>query len=517
MPSTSTSTPRAPTAAHHPVRTFVVIALAAALGFVAISTFDYMLGAMQADLGFTLDAGTVALLVPAVGGLTVVFLAGTLGDDLGRRRVVIAGATTFAVGALVVTTAPTLGVVSAGRAVEGIGGLVTSIVALALLSDTYVDPRQRAIAFGAGAAVTPAVVLVAPPIGALIVEHGSWRVVSIGWLAMGALTVVAALRLLPPDPPVRRPEVVTPLLAGVVLVGITGTGVTLALGATRPMLVLVALGIAAAIALRIALRSVTRPGLDLRILRTPTGALVLLAILLSTAINVLFFVKLFLQAQNDLNVVTVAYVMIPVAFGGVVGAVGSSMVMRRIGPLWASVVLLLGAALASLLIIPLGAGETVWLTIAFAAVYAMFEAAALGPMAAALMDLAPPGGEGAAAAQRRAFISVGVAIGAAVAGTLVFGTFQTTFTETLVRHGVPRDVASAAAVESRAEGVAHEVAGGIETRSPALIALGPRVAAASADAQRTAYKVAALAGVATYVLAALLMMLAARRHRRASS
>ena len=491
----------------------MVIALAAALGFIAISTFDYMLAAMQTDLGFTLDAGTVAVLVPSVGGLTIVFLAGTLGDDVGRRRIIAAGATTFAIGALVVTTAPTLGVASAGRAIEGIGGIVTSIVALALLSDTYVAPRQRAIAFGAGAAVTPSVFLVAPSIGALIVEHANWRLVSVGWMAMGVITVVAAVRMLPPDPPARRPEVATPLLAGVVLVGVTGAGVTLALGATRPMLVLLAVGIVAAIALRITLRLVARPGLDLRVLRTQTGALVLTAIMLCTAMNVLFFVKLFLQAQYDMNIVTVSSVMIPVALAGVIGAVGSSIVMRHIGPLWASVILLLGAAGASLLIIPLGSGAAVWLTILTAAIYAFFEAAAIGPMAASLMNLAPPGGEGATAAQRRAFISAGVAIGAAVSGILVFGTFQTTFTDTLVRRGVDRQVASAAAAESRAEGVTPELAGGIETRSPALLALGPRVPAAAADAQRTAYKVAALAGGATYVLAALLMALAARRRR----
>lgn len=517
MPSTSTSPPRAPTPAPRPVRTFVVIALAAALGFIAVSTFEYMLAAMQTDLGFTLDAGTVAVLVPAVGGLIIVFLAGTLGDDLGRRRIIAAGASTFAIGALVVTTAPTLAVASAGRAVEGIGGIVTSIVALALLSDTYVSPRQRAIAFGAGAAVMPAVFLIAPSIGALIVEHAGWRLVSVGWVVMGGITVVAAFRMLPPDPPARRPEVVTPLLAGVVLVGITGTGVTLALGATRPLLVMLALGIVAAIALRITLRSIARPGLDLRILRTPTGVLVLLAIMLSTAMNMLFFVKLFLQAQYDMNVVTVASVMSPVALAGVIGAVGSSMVMRRIGPLRASVVLLLGAAVASLLIIPLGSGRAAWLTILTAAIYALFEAAAIGPLAASLMDLAPPGGEGAAAAHRRAFLSAGVAIGAAVSGILVFGTFQTTFTATLVSRGVDRQVADAAAAESRAEGVTPELAGGIETRSPELLALGQRVPAAAADAQRTAYRVAAFAGTATYLVAALLMAIAAGRRRGRAS
>ena len=194
------STPVAPTAAR-PIRTFVVIALAIALVAIGASTFDYMLEAMQVDLGFAIDTGNAVMLIPEIGGLALVFVAGAMGDHLGRRRMIIAGAAVFALGAALVTIAPGVGVVAAGRALEGAGSVVTAIVGLALLADTYVTPRQRSLAFGAGASIIPAVFILAPIAGAWITEHGSWRLVGALWIGAGAATAAAAWVLLPDRKP----------------------------------------------------------------------------------------------------------------------------------------------------------------------------------------------------------------------------------------------------------------------------------------------------------------------------
>lgn len=65
-------------------RVFIAVALAVATSAIALATFDYALVAMQADLGFSADAGNAAMLVPATASLIIVFAAGVLGDRSGE-------------------------------------------------------------------------------------------------------------------------------------------------------------------------------------------------------------------------------------------------------------------------------------------------------------------------------------------------------------------------------------------------------------------------------------------------
>lgn len=500
--------------APHPIRVFVVIVLSVATAAVAMATYDYMLAPMQADLGFSLDAGNLAVMLPALGGLAVVFVAGALGDHVGQRRVIALGAATFVVGAVLVAGAPNLATVAAGRTIEGVGGLTTGIVATALLADTYVVPRERAIAFGAGAAILPGTFMLAPPIGAALADVGDWRLVAVLWAVVGVATAAAALTLLPADPPPRRPEVATPLLAGIVLVGVSGAAGALASGAVGWALMALAGGAIAAVALVVALRRVRTPGLDLRIGRTRTGALVLLAILLAESISLLFFTTLFLQAQYDVGVLAVALMMVPAGVAGVAGGVLGGMLMRRVGPQRAALLMLLGAALAPLPILTFGEWTTAWVTLAVAGAYALFQAGAVGPLVARLMNLAPPGGEGAAAAQRRAAGAVGIALGTVVAGILVFSAFQSHLTDSLMARGLPPERAQAVAAESRARGVAEHVSGGVEVPRPAVVALGRSAAGVTDAPQRTAFGMAALVCSGSYLLAMLALWASGSPRRR---
>lgn len=504
-----------PLPAPRPIRTFVVIVLAVALGIVAVSTFDYMLTPMGADLGFSFDAGAIATMVPAIGGLVVVFVAGELGDHLGKRRVIAAGAGAFTLGALLVTMAPNLGVVAAGRAVEGVGGLTTSIVAIALLADTYVTPRQRALAFGAGAAILPSVYVLAPPIGAAIAQYGNWRLTGAAWAVMGVAAAVAALVLLPPDSSATRSELTTPLVAGLVLAGITGASAALRMGYTPWAVAALGVAAAAAVVLVVLMRTIRAPGLDLSIPRTRRGVLVLLAILLADGMNLLFFTTLFLQAQYEAGIMAVALMMVPVGLAGVLGGVGGGLLMRRVGPLAATVAMMTGAALAPLLFLLIKPGVAAWVVLAMAAAFALFQAGSVGPLVALLMNLAPPGHEGAAAAHRRAFGSIGVALGTVLTGLLVFGTFQATLTDELVAQGLDPAVAYTTAGRVRAAGVAAEMGGGRAGPPPVvLVAMGERAPEAIASAQRSAYDMAALACTGTYALAVLLVGASAATRRR---
>lgn len=512
-------TSRAAPPAAHPIRTFIVIAFAVSLVAVGASMFDYMLDAMQVDLGFAMDTGNAVMLIPEIGGLALVFVAGAMGDHLGRRRMIVAGATVFALGALLVTIAPNVGLVATGRALEGAGSVVTAIVGLALLSDTYVAPRQRSLAFGASASIVPAVFIVAPIVGSWITEHGSWRLVSALWIAAGAATAVAARLLLPADPARTRIELVTPLLGGLVLAGVALACTMFGMGGVTPALITLGATAAAGVALAIAMRTVRSPGLDLRIPRSPTGALTLIAIMVANAVNLLFFTTLLLQYRYDVSIIALALVMIPVQIAGVAGGFAGGALMDRIGVVPAAVGMMLLAGLVALLAIPFGQGTSIWIAVGMASLYALFDTANSGPLTARVMNLAARDGEGGAAAHREAWSSVGTAIGGIVAGILIFGSFHSALVDNLVDRGVPAATATAISESVRDGAVAADVARTYDLPPKALTDVTSREQPVLTGAHFDAYAMTGLATAVTYAVAAGLLALSSvterRRRRRA--
>jgi MFS family permease len=506
--------PRAPSPADHPIRTFVVIALAVTIVVIGMSTFEYMLTAMQADLGFAIDAGNAVALLPEIGGLALVFVAGTLGDHIGRRRMIAAGALVFAAGAVLVTVAPGLPMVTIGRALEGAGGMVAGIVALALLSDTYVQPRQRSVAFGANAAIVPAVFIFAPIAGAWITEQVSWRLVGAGWVVTGIVAAAAALVLLPPDPPASRPEVVTPLLGGIVLTGIAGGCMAAVVAGHSMVLVFAAITVAASIALVIAMRLIRSPGLDLRIPRSPSGAATLAAIFIANAVNLLFFTTLLLQFRFDVGVLALALVMIPVQVLGVAGGFAGGALMIRFGVVPTAVATTLAAGATALLVLPFDNGTAAWVVLGVAALYSLLDAASSGPITARVMNLAAPGEDGAAAAHREAWSSIGAAAGGIVAGILIFGTFQSALAQNLEERGVPPAAAAQVAADVRDAGVVAEVARGYDRPPPGVLALTLDDPPDVADSHVDAFRAAGIATALSYAVAAALLAASAMHRRR---
>lgn len=501
-------------AAGRPVATFAVIALAVALIAISASSFEYMLGPMRDSLGFTLDTGNAIVLIPELGGLALVFVAGALGDHLGQRRMIVAGATAFAVGALIVSVAPGVGLVTVGRLLEGAGGMLAGIVALALLSDTYTAPRQRSLAFSANAAVLPASWALVPIAASLITVHGHWRLVSVTWMVIAIAAAVTALVVLPTDGPVTRPEVVTPLLGGLALAAIATACTALATGGGMTAVISLCVAAAAGIGLLITMRAVRAPGLDLRLLRSWAGSLTLAGVAAVNAVSLLFFTTILLQYRFDVGLVALAIVMLPVQIAGVLGSFGAAPLVNRIGVVPATVAMMLLSAVAALLALFVGPGAPVWLVIGTACLYAVFDAGSRGPLAARVMDLAPPGGEGSAAAQGRAWNSVGSAIGGIVVGVLVFGTFQAALSGNLQARGVDPVIATALAAEVRAGAISAEVAHSYDLPPDVGIELRGGEDRGVAASQAGAYRAAGIIAAVTAGLGALLVGASAYGRRR---
>ncbi len=126
----------------------------------------------------------------------LLLLGGALGDHFGRRLLLVIGTSLFALASLACALAPSLTMLLAGRAGQGIGAALLLPNSLALLNAAYTgDKRGRAVGIWAAAgAITAAA---APLIGGWLVEHAGWPTIFYINLPLCIAAVVIALRFVP--------------------------------------------------------------------------------------------------------------------------------------------------------------------------------------------------------------------------------------------------------------------------------------------------------------------------------
>src|SRR5690606_23141503 len=119
---------------------------------------------------------------------------GSLGDRFGRRRVFVVGVWWFTLTSLLCAVAPTLGVLVAARALQGVGGALLTPGALALIQSS-IHPEDRARAIGAWSGMSGVAAAVGPLVGGWIVGALGWRWIFLLNLPLGALVVASARHL----------------------------------------------------------------------------------------------------------------------------------------------------------------------------------------------------------------------------------------------------------------------------------------------------------------------------------
>ena len=132
------------------------------------------LPAIQRDLGGGLagQQWVVNAYMLVLGSLILV--GGRLGDVFGERRVFSAGVAGFGVMSLVCAVAPTLGVLVAGRALQGLFGAMLTPSALAVIVNAF-PAEERGAAIGTWTAWVGIAGLVGPVVGGWVVDAASWR------------------------------------------------------------------------------------------------------------------------------------------------------------------------------------------------------------------------------------------------------------------------------------------------------------------------------------------------------
>jgi MFS family permease len=238
---------------------------------------------------------------------------GIVSSAVGNRRAFCGGAMIYAAGAILCALAPSIGLVIAGRFVQGLGGGLLSALAYVLVRDVFPEVLWPRI-FGLFAGVWSVSVPTGPLIGGLFANYGNWRGAFFAITGVGGLLGVAALCILPanaasgdatePKVPALR---VALICAAIVLLSLASVLIGLAIksafivGAIGTFVLTLRIDRGATVALL--------PS-DAFSLRSATGAGLWMVLLLSAAYSPLaIYAPLFLQQLHALNPLTAGYMV----------------------------------------------------------------------------------------------------------------------------------------------------------------------------------------------------------------
>ena len=131
---------------------------------------------------------------------------GTLGDLHGRRRLFLLGTAIFTTGSLIWAVAPGAAILILGRGVAGLGAALMLPAALAILSVTYPDARERTRAIAIWGGMNGLAIAIGPTVGGALVDILGWRSLFYSILPVAAATLTVAALCVPEssDPHRRR-------------------------------------------------------------------------------------------------------------------------------------------------------------------------------------------------------------------------------------------------------------------------------------------------------------------------
>ncbi|GAA3177899.1 MFS transporter [Streptomyces virens] len=277
---------------------------------VALPAMQRELHATTSGLQWTIDAYTLVL-------ASLLMLAGSTADRIGRKRVFMAGLVVFTAGSVLCSLAPDLSSLVVFRMVQAVGGSMLNPVAMSIITNTFTDRRERARAIGVWGAVVGISMAAGPLVGGLLVESVGWRAIFWINLPVGLAALLLTWRFVPESraPRARRPDPVGQLLVITLFGSLTYAIIEAphaALTVTAPFAAV------ALVALLALLRYEPRrpePLIDLRFFRSApfSGATVIAVSAFAALGGFLFLSTLYLQNVRGLNALEAGLWMLPMA------------------------------------------------------------------------------------------------------------------------------------------------------------------------------------------------------------
>jgi EmrB/QacA subfamily drug resistance transporter len=392
---------------------------------------------------------SVAQLQWVVGAYALTFASamlafGMIGDEFGRKRVMLTGAGVFCAGSVLSAVAPNIGVLIAGRAIMGLGAAASEPGTLSMLRQIYTDERLRARAVGVWVAVSALALAFGPVIGGILVGAWSWRAIFWFNLVFGLAALIAAVIVLPEssDPTAHRVDIRGAVLGAACLTALSFAVIDAETDGFSALIVIVLLCVAAAAAVAFVWqeRRAPHPLLDLRYLRVPrflTGNVVALCAYFAT-FAVFFFTALYLAEVAGYSGYKIAGVYLTMTALMIVSALLAGRWVTTAGARWSILVgcALFGAGLmlTTLTLSPHPSYAPLILTLA---VTGFGIGATLVPVTTSALSAVPAERSGMAASAVNTSREIGAVTGVSVLGALVIGQLLTNLGAAMARYHIP--------------------------------------------------------------------------------
>ena len=177
--------------------TLVAAYLGLFVGLIDANAINLALPAIRTDLGGGISGAQWTIDAYNITFAAVLLTAGLLGDKFGRRALLRIGLVTFIAASLACALAPTLPLLLAARAVQGVGAAVMLPQGLAITAAAFPDPIERARATAAWAIAAAMSTAIGPILGGVLTDSLGWRYIF--WLnaPVGLIALLMAYRYLP--------------------------------------------------------------------------------------------------------------------------------------------------------------------------------------------------------------------------------------------------------------------------------------------------------------------------------
>jgi DHA2 family multidrug resistance protein-like MFS transporter len=469
-----------------------VIALPCLLYSMDLSVLNLAVPELSADLG---PSGNELLWIVDIYGFFVagaLITMGTLGDRIGRRRLLMIGAAAFGAASVLAAFSTSAGMLIVARALLGLAGATLAPSTMALIFTMFRDPQQRTVAIGVWIASYSAGAAVGPLLGGVMLEFFWWGSVFLLGVPVMVLLLAVGPRLLPEsrDEDAGRLDLTSAALSlAAVLLVVYGLKTAALHGFAGDAMAAIVLGVAVAALFVRRQRRLPNPLIDLDLFRRRAFSASLLTNTLGffAAFGAFFFVAQYLQIVLGLSPLEAGLWSLPSSAGFVVGAMVGPVLLKVIRP---GTLMTLGLAF--------GAAGFAVLTqtdgLAILVLGSVLFSLGLAPVAAVGTDLivgsAPPEQSGAASGISETSAELGGALGIAVLGSVGAAIYRSR-----AEAGLPEGASAAA----------RDTAGGAVAEADRLgDGLGEQVLAAAHDAFTEALQATALVSAGLLAAAAVL-------------
>jgi DHA2 family multidrug resistance protein-like MFS transporter len=430
--------------------------------------------------------------------------AGSLGDRIGRRKLLLGGAVWFAVASVFAAFSTSPEMLIAARAAMGIAGATIAPSTLSLIFAMFLDPKERSTAIGMWVAAYSAGGAIGPVLGGILLEFFWWGSVFLLGVPVMALLLVLGPRMLPEyrDPNARRLDVRSAAMSlGAILAIVYGLKEIAQDGvSTLPVLAILVGIVVGAVFVRRQL-TLADPIIDVRLFRIRAFSASLATYMFSifVAVGYFLFIAQYLQLVLRMSPLVAALWSLPSAAGFIVGSVMAPRLIHRFRP---SVVMGAGmttAALGTALLLGLNGPASLPILVAASIIISLGFSPVITLATELIVGSAPPEQAGAATGMSETSGELGGALGIAFLGSL-----GTVVYRSELGRSMPPEVPPQAAE------VARDTLGGAVAVAAEL---PPAIGAALLDAARLAFvegihvvaAVAAVVAVAVAIGAAFAM------------